>query len=195
MHYIIGLGNPGSEYEFSRHNAGRMVLDVLHKTFDFEEWKENKSVKAEVAKGEIDGAPATLIFPETFMNKSGLAAAKFVTSAKKAEKTIVIYDEIDLPLGTIRIAFGRGSGGHRGIESMIRSLKTKDFVRIRVGVCPTTPTGKLKKPKGEQKVVDLLLGDFKKPELDILKKEFKQIAKAVSMIVHEGRAKAMGEFN
>jgi len=129
------------------------------------------------------------------MNKSGLAAKKYVTSVKKAEKLIVVYDDMDLPLGSLKISFGRGSGGHRGIESLVRSLRTKNFIRIRVGIVPTTPTGKLKKPKGENKVLDFIMGEFKKPELEILKKVNKQAVQVIEVLVTEGREKAMNQFN
>ncbi len=106
-----------------------------------------------------------------------------------------MYDDIDLPLGTLKISFNRGSGGHRGVESVIKSVKTKAFIRLRVGVAPTTPSGKIKKPKGEQKILDFLMGDFKPKERDVLKKTSKKVVEALEMIVLEGKEKAMGKFN
>ena len=108
---------------------------------------------------------------------------------------VVIYDDLDMPLGKIKISFGRGSGGHKGIESIVRSIKTKDFIRIRVGIAPATPSGKIKKIKTEQKVIDFILGDFKKKETEILKKVFKKVNEALEVIIKEGRSNAMNEFN
>ena len=195
MWYIVGLGNPGEEYECTRHNAGKMALDYIWEQNDFDDWKRDTRMKRQVAKGYIADEPAVLLFPETFMNKSGTAVAKYITSAKRAEKLVVLYDEIDLPLGKVKISYGRGSGGHRGIESIIKSIKTKDFIRVRIGVSGSTPSGKIKKPKGEQKVLDFLMGNFKKPEREKLAKFNKIVAGAVETIIKEGRAKAMNECN
>ncbi len=196
MSYIIaGLGNPGGEYKNTRHNAGRIVLEYFRKSRDFSEWEEMKKNKALVSCGKIGKSKVMLLEPDNFMNNSGKSIAPIVTSAKKAEKLIVVYDDIDLPLGVIKISYNRGSGGHRGGESVIRSIKTKAFVRLRVGVAVTTPTGKIKKPKGEQKVLDFLMGEFKSKELDALKKLSKNIANALETIIVEGREKAMNVYN
>lgn len=129
------------------------------------------------------------------MNKSGLAVKEFVKSEKAAERLIVVYDDIDLPLGTLRIAFGRGSGGHKGIESVARSIKTKNFVRVRVGVAPTTPSGKIKKPHGEQAVIDFVLGKFTQKQQDEVEQIVKRAVEATAAIVADGRAAAMNAFN
>jgi PTH1 family peptidyl-tRNA hydrolase len=191
MHYIVGLGNPGEKYEMTRHNAGRIVLATFLKAHDM----PTPVISAKYSSLISEGDDIFLMFPETFMNKSGSAVAKIVTSAKKAKNLIVVYDDMDLPLGSIKISFGRSSGGHNGVESIIKTLKTKDFVRIRVGICPATPTGKLRKPKGEQKILDFLMGDFKTAELDILKKVSKKVAEAIDTIMDEGHVQAMNQFN
>src|SRR3989344_1513470 len=144
---IVGLGNPGEAYKNTRHNTGRSFVEHFGNLLSFDDWQKNKKANALVAKGECEGEKTVLVLPDTFMNRSGGAVAVFVKNKKAAEKLVVVYDDMDLPLGSMRIAFGRNSGGHRGIESIVRTLKTKDFVRIRVGVSPTTPSGKLKKPK------------------------------------------------
>lgn len=171
---IVGLGNPGEEYVHTRHNTGRMAAE-------------------EVAK--LASSKLKVLVPDTFMNKTGAFVAKTVKSEKAAGKLIVIYDDLDLPLGTIKVSYNRSSGGHRGVESIIKALKTEAFVRIRVGISPTTPTGKLKKPKGEDAVEKFILGEFKKPEMEILKKVFKRVAEAVEMITKNGHQAAMTEFN
>ena len=196
MSYVIaGLGNPGEEYSNTRHNTGRIVLDYFRKENDFSDWKENKKYKALISEGKVGKQKVILVEPDNFMNNSGKSLASIVTSARGSEKLIVVYDDIDLPIGTIKVSYSRGSGGHRGVESIIKSLKTKSFIRLRVGVAPTTPSGKIKKPKGEQGVVDFLMGEFKSKECDILKKANMLSAEAVKSIILEGKERAMGEFN
>ena len=116
-------------------------------------------------------------------------------SVKAAERLAVVYDDLDLPLGKIKISFGRGSGGHKGVESITRALKTKDFVRIRVGVAKATAKGVAKKLQDEDKVIDFILGSIRKPDMDELKKVFSTIDEALETIVTEGRERAMNKFN
>ncbi len=192
---IIGLGNPGEEYKTTRHNTGRMAVEFFGKKNGAVEWRDDKKAQATVAQASVAGKNGALVLPNTYMNKSGLAAARYVKSVKAAEQLIVVYDDLDLPIGRIKISFDRGSGGHKGIESIARSLKTKKFVRIRVGISPETPGGKLKKPQGEADVEKFILGTFKPTELDDLKKVFKTVAEAIDCIAGEGREIAMTRFN
>ena len=161
MHIVVGLGNPGEEYKLTRHNTGRMAADFV----------------AEKVKG------IKVFTPDTYMNKTGPAVAKVVKSKKAAEKLIVIHDDLDLPLGTIKISYNRGSGGHRGLESIIKALKTREFIRIRIGI------GK------KDDVEKHILGKFSKSEMEKLKKVFKNVTKAVETIVNESLEKAMTGFN
>jgi PTH1 family peptidyl-tRNA hydrolase len=195
MHIIIGLGNPGDEYENTRHNAGRMAVERIHATHTFSEWHEEKKPKMQTAIGTISGVKATLVLPDTFMNKSGQAAAHFIHNKKGAGNVIVLHDDLDIPLGSFKIAFGRGSGGHNGVESVIRALKTKDFVRVRIGVAPKTPKGLAKKPLGEEKVLKFLLGKFSSDNLTELKKVFKQVIEAVETIAVDGHQAGMNHHN
>ena len=174
MYIIVGLGNPGNEYESTRHNTVRMAQDYISKS------------------GVVD---AKFVVPDTFMNKSGVAVAKVVKSKKAAEKLIVIYDDLDLALGTLKISYNRSSGGHKGVESIIKALKTEAFIRIRIGISPTTPSGKIKKPQGEKDVEKHILSPFKKSEMEILKKVFKSAKDAAATIVEHGVGPAMTEFN
>lgn len=195
MHYIVGLGNPTAEHQGTRHNTGRLALSYFLTKERMPEPVASVKYASLVSEGNIDGERILVMYPETYMNKSGSAVAKAVKSAKVAQKLIVVYDELDLPLGAFKISYGRGSGGHRGLKSIIKALKTKDFVRIRVGITPTTPTGKLKKPRGEQKIIDFLLSDFKKPEQEILQKVSKRVSEAIETIITDGLARAMNEHN
>ncbi|MEK7081757.1 MAG: aminoacyl-tRNA hydrolase [Patescibacteria group bacterium] len=186
---IAGLGNPGTEYKNTRHNTGRLVLEIFHQKNDLPDWKENKKFKSLVCESKIGKTKISLFLPETFMNKSGEAISKLIKSKKAAEDLVVIHDDLDLPLGRFKISFNRGTGGHRGVSSIIKALKTEAFTRIRVGISPK------KKPTGEQVVVDFILGEFKTKELEILKKTAKKISEAIETIVKEGREKAMGKYN
>lgn len=174
MKYIVGLGNPGTEYEKTRHNTGRIIISFI-------EDKIETKVK--------------FVMPDSFMNNSGKVVAPLIKSKKDLADLVVIYDDIDLPLGKMKISFNRSSGGHNGVGSIIKHLKTEEFVRIRVGICPTTPTGKLKKPKGEEAILKFLLGEFKKEEISELKKLSKKIAEAIDTFYADGLGKAMSLYN
>ena len=175
MKLVVGLGNPGKEYENTRHNAGRILVEVIQKKLDC------KKIK--------------FITPDTFMNNSGKAVAPLIKTKKDLKDLVVIYDDIDLPLGKIKISFNRSSGGHNGLESIIKKLKSQEFVRIRVGISPATPKGVVKKPKGEKAVLNFLLGEFKKSELETLKKLSKKVTEAVEIIFTESKEKAMSLYN
>lgn len=191
---FVGLGNPGSEYENTRHNTGRMFIEWLGKTVDAE-WKADKKLNAIVAKVKLGKTPVTLVLPETFMNKSGLSLKSQVKSLKDAEKLFVIYDDLDMPFGSAKISFNKSSGGHRGLESIIKAIKTEKFARVRVGISPKTSSGKIKKPKGEEAVTKVILGKFKEEELTTLKKLSKKVNEALETFVSEGLEKAMTGFN
>lgn len=196
MFHIIGLGNPGEEYKNTRHNMGRIILDKFAEANDFSEWEYSKYGKLLYSHGKMGKRKVELIKPETFMNKSGQSLSYVAKKHKiKPENVIVIYDDLDMSLGTYKIAFNRGSGGHKGVESIRKAIKTKEFIRIRVGVLQTTPTGKLKKPKGEKKVLDFIMKDFKKDETVIIKKMSKTINEALVSIVEDGRVIAMNKYN
>jgi len=182
MFYVIGLGNPGEEYENTRHNAGRLAVEAFcekNKFNGFSEDKKNNTLKTE---GGVGKKKVICLLPETFMNKSGSALKKIITSKKKAEKIILVHDDVDLALGKIKISFGKGSAGHKGVESIMRAIKTKDFWRVRMGISPATPKGKLKKPKGE-KMLDFLTKKFKPSEMAVLKKTIKKVVEEIERII------------
>ena len=203
MPYIIaGLGNPGEEYENTRHNTGRIVLNAVAKAFDAEDFSFDKKMNALVAKGKIGKEKVTFIEPETFMNNSGKALVSMVKvkankklKLKTADNFVVIYDDFQLPLGRIKISFNRSSGGHNGLESVIKAVKTEAFVRIRVGTAAENAKGNARVPHGDEKVLKFILGKYKDDEMKELKKVSKKVAEAVEMIVKEGREKAMSVFN
>lgn len=194
MHYIVGLGNPGEEYKLSRHNAGRIAVEAFRKSKKAGDFVFDKKLKALVCKGGRGKGKFVIILPETFMNKSGESVKKIISSKKKVESLIVIHDDIDLPLGKFKVSFGKGSGGHKGVESIKRAVKTEDFTRIRMGISPATPKGRVKKPEA-QKILDFIIGNFKPKELQVIKKTSKKIASALEVMMKEGRAKAMSLYN
>ncbi len=195
MPYIIaGLGNPGEEYENTRHNTGRIILDFVRKEYG-DEFEFNKKLNSQVCDAKIGKEKVTLIAPETFMNLSGKAVAPLVKSIKAAEKLIVIYDDFSLPLGRIRISYNRSSGGHNGLESIIKAVKTEAFVRIRIGTAPENSKGNAKLINGEDKIEKFILGKFKEDEMKVLKKIGKTVAEALQVLIKEGREKAMSVFN
>jgi len=181
---IVGLGNPGKKYEKTRHNVGFRVVDVLAEK---EKWNKSKNANYFYIKKQIKNKDVELIKPLTFMNDSG----KSVRYAQKkhhipAEKIIVIHDDIDLPLGKIKISKSRGSAGHKGIESIIREIKTNNFIRIRIGIQP-----KRGKPKNVDKFV---LGNFNREEEKILKEIISKGLQILKIIIIKGKEKAMNEF-
>jgi PTH1 family peptidyl-tRNA hydrolase len=187
---VVGLGNPGEEYVETRHNVGRMVLDAFSKSHDLKDWTDDKKIKALKTEAKVGKNKATLLKPETFMNKSGDSVRSLITSKKKAQTLVVIHDDLDLPLGKIKISFNKSSGGHKGVESIIKVVKTEEFIRLRLGISGETASGKIKKPQGEEKVIDSILGEFKKAEEADLKKVIKKAVTALEMTIDLGWSKA-----
>lgn len=196
MMLIVGLGNPGKEYEKTRHNCGRIILENIAEANDFSEWRDDMKLKSLRSKGDIiNGEKVEFLLPNTFMNNSGQAVAPLIDSPKKLKNLIIVYDDMDIPIGSLKISFNRSSGGHNGLESVIKKVKSREFVRIRIGVSPHTPTGKIRKPSGEEAVLKFLLGPLKEDELKILKKLSKKVEEIISMISAEGKDKAMTLYN
>jgi PTH1 family peptidyl-tRNA hydrolase len=183
---IVGLGNPGKEYEKTRHNAGRSAVELVAAKEGFEDFVFNKTSNALVTKGEIGGENATLVLPETMMNLSGKAVMAFVKSPKAAKNLLVIHDDLDLPLGTVKMVFGRGSGGHKGVESIMRAIKTKEFARIRIGISAAGKKNQAKKVSGEEKVIKMVIGKWKPAEEAVVKKVLKKVAEAVHVFAIGG---------
>lgn len=183
---IVGLGNPGKEYEKTRHNAGRSAVELIAKQEGFDEFVFNKTSNALVAKGVVGSEKATLVLPETMMNLSGKAVAAFVKTPKAAKNLLVIHDDLDLPLGTVKMVFGRGSGGHKGVESIMRATKTKEFARIRIGISAAGKKNQAKKVVGEEKVIKMVIGKWKPTEEVLVKKVLKKVAESVRIFATEG---------
>ena len=186
MKLIVGLGNPGIEYQFTPHNLGFLAIDRIAGNLGVE--VRNRQCRALTARTVISGEMVLLAKPETFMNLSGVAVRELVEEydAKPESDLIVIQDELDFPLGTVRIHTRRSSAGHNGIESIIGALDTQDFLRIRIGVAP------------ERKVGDgaeYLLAPMRKADLAIVDGMLDTVEDAVKVILKEGPAAAMNRFN
>ena len=187
---IVGLGNPGEEYEETRHNTGRVIVTAFAKKIGAE-FEFDKKVNAEVADGKAGKTKITFVLPETFMNKSGNAVGKFVKSAKAAKDLIVVHDDLDLPLGRMKMSFNKSSGGHKGVESVIRAVKTQEFWRLRVGISSATASGKIKKPSGDALVNNFIVAEFKPSDAADFKKVIKKAVEALTLATTDGCEKAM----
>ncbi len=183
---IAGLGNPGKEYVKTRHNSGRSAVELVAKQEGFDEFVSNKTSRSLISKGSIVGESVTLVLPETMMNLSGKAVSEFVKSPKAAKNLLVVHDDLDLPIGTVKLVFGRGSGGHKGVESIMRALKTKEFARIRIGISAAGKRHQAKKVSGEEKVIKHVIGKWKPAEEATLKKVLKKVAETVRLFASEG---------
>jgi len=170
---IVGLGNPDAQYSGTRHNVGKELVGALASKLP----KGTKVVELNV-----------------YMNNSGPAIKKVIKSKKDAAHLVVVHDELDLPLGKAKVSVGNSAGGHNGIKSIIKALGTQDFVRVRVGISPSTASGKLKRPTGED-LAPFVLGKFKPGEKDKLKKSKKLVAEAIELIVGDSVERAQTEIN
>ena len=183
---IVGLGNPGIEYQFTPHNLGFLAVDRVASERRIE--IRNRQCRALTARMQVGDEPVLLAKPETFMNLSGLSVRELVAEydLKPESDLVVIQDELDFPLGTLRIHTRRSSAGHNGIESIIGALGTQDFLRIRMGVAP------------ERKIEDgqrYLLAPMNKAALAVVDEMLDTAAEAVEVILTEGAAAAMNRFN
>ena len=186
MKLIVGLGNPGIEYQFTPHNVGFLAVDRIAEQCGV--MVDNRHCKALTARARIGKEEILLAKPETYMNLSGLSVQELVRKYEidPQQDLIVIYDELDLPLGTIRIRERGSSAGHNGMQSVINALDTQEILRIRLGIAPDHPV------KDGSRYV---LSQFKKSQLVTLDELLDTAAEAVRVILEEGRSAAMNRFN
>ena len=181
---VIGLGNPGRKYTANRHNVGFQCLDRLAESWSLSFGKRKH--KALLAQGEIAGLTTTLAKPQTFMNLSGEAVERLARFYKlPPQRILVIYDDLDLPLGRIRLRPEGGSGGHKGMKSIIEHLDTNGFPRLRVGIGRPT--------RGDP--VDYVLDDFTLDEQTTTDEVYERVVSAVEVWLTEGIAAAMNRYN
>lgn len=217
MKLIVGLGNPGIKYEHSRHNVGFMVLDELARkwTKGKVKWEENEKFHSLILQSPISNLqfPVTLAKPQTMMNASGYAVKKLVDfyhtelallpSGTGLAETWVVHDDLDLPLGKIKIRLGGGTAGHHGLDSIIEQLGRADFVRFRLGIGRPVKGGKWEVGGGKlvsqnvkhKEVEDYILTDFETKEHGELKKMIKKAAVAIEVSLEDGLERAMNRLN
>ena len=185
-HYLIfGLGNPGQQYRENRHNVGFKTVDALSKRLDVR--LTRVQFKAMWGSGTYAGYKITLVKPQTFMNLSGQAVASFVHYYKlPLENICIIYDDMDLPFGTIRVRSAGSSGGQNGVESIIDKLDSKEFPRLRIGIG---------RPPGRMQGMDYVLQDFNSQEQSELDAILYRAGSAVLTFIEHGINRAMTEFN
>ena len=185
MYIIAGLGNPGKEYAGSRHNVGFMTLDELADRYNID--VREKAHKALIGKGMIEGNKVILVKPQTYMNLSG-ESIRSVMDYYKTEPSefIVIYDDISLDVGQLRIRKKGSAGGHNGIKNIIAHLGTQEFPRIKVGVGDKPP---------RMDLADYVLSRFSKEDREKMEQAFKDAAEAVEVMIAEGPDAAMNQFN
>jgi len=184
---IVGLGNPGKDYEWTRHNLGFMLIDKL--AHDAQIVVGRRECSALVGRGEMEGTRTKLAKPQTFMNLSGhavLCLVRKIESDAPLKQLVVISDDLALPLGTIRIRERGSAGGHNGLKSIIAALGTQDFARVRLGVKPEHPVDDLS---------SFVLSPIRKRDLKMLEETVDRAADAVETILTDGVERAMARFN
>ena len=191
MKLIVGLGNPGPEYAFTPHNAGFLAVDRIATICDVQ--IANRRARALTARAKLAGHDVLLAKPETFMNLSGLSVAALLQELELGvEDLIVLYDELAIPLGTIRIRERGSAGGHNGVKSISGALGTEEWLRVRIGVGkPPLESGREVKAGG----TDFLLSPMRKVELSVLDEVLDQAVRAVETILTKDVRTAMQEFN
>jgi peptidyl-tRNA hydrolase, PTH1 family len=194
MKFLIGLGNPGDQYKKVRHNLGFVILDEYTKKHSSSpmDWEVDDKFKAQSLKLSSD---LRLIKPQTYMNNSGLAISRIANYFKVLpQDLIVVHDDLDLPLGKIKVRIGGAAGGHHGVESIIKDLGTPEFIRIRVGI------GNQQSHSGEHERISFaaekfVLEPFTPAEKTKLKKAIKQSLEAIDLLLEKGLEKAQNQYN
>ncbi len=186
MKLVVGLGNPGIEYQFTPHNLGYLTIDRIAERARVD--VHSRRCQAATAKAKLVGQDVLLAKPETYMNLSGLSVRKLVNDLgiDPANDLIVVYDELDLPLGAIRVRPRGGTAGHNGLESIIGALGTEEFTRVRLGIAPDHAV---------RDGAKYVLAQFKKAQLEVIDEVLDRAADAVEAILKDGVAAAMNRFN
>jgi len=190
MKLIVGLGNPGKEYSGNRHNIGFLCINYLAKTSGIT--LDSKKGKARLGEGMIAGTKVALAKPQTYMNLSGQSVNQLMQKYYLSiDDLIVIQDDLDLPLGKIRIRRNSSAGGHNGIKSIIAQLGTQDFVRIKVGISRPQREGE---PVMDT-IVDYVLGNFDRDDKKMVEEMIEKVAEAVNCLITEGLTATMNKYN
>ena len=192
MKLIVGLGNPGRGYTRNRHNIGFMCLSHFARKQGIR--FDRKRGKARIGVGEVAGEGVVLARPQTFMNLSGQSVVRLVSRFEIAlDDLLVIHDDLDLSLGKIRLRRGGSSGGHKGVDSIISSLRSQDFPRLRVGI--GRPASDEKYDEGTEGVISYVLSDFTPEEKQIVTQAISRVSEAILCLLTEGLLAAMDRYN
>lgn len=184
---MVGLGNPGSEYEDSPHNAGFMVVDALAEAWDFPAFRRPWRWRARVSEGSFGGEPVQLVKPQTYMNRSGGALTRLLTEEfHPSRDLLVVVDEVALPLGSVRLRRAGSAGGHNGLKSIAGRLASEEYPRMRIGVGPV--------PDGQDQS-DFLLTALAPEQLAVLQSQMSEYVRAVECWITDGIETAMNRFN
>lgn len=196
MKTLVGLGNPGTKYADTRHNVGRLLLEMLAKTEGFTSFAKDKLLQAQVSKGVLFGQQTQFVLPETFMNESGQTIRELSKRGVDVEDLVVVYDDLYLPFGTIKLSYDRGDGGHNGIISIVNHLGTKAFLRVRVGICPVDgETGELRTITGEARANFVLQSFTPNETTEIEKTILPKVREALELLATTDRAQATTVVN
>lgn len=196
MKIIVGLGNPGRGYGNNRHNVGFKCIDRLAQLAEIR--LSQRRAKSQMGTGIINGQQVVLAKPKTYMNLSGQAVQSlFAKFRPKLSDLIVIYDDLDLALGTIRIRERGSAGGHNGMKSIINLMGSQEFARVRIGIAPVTKDeeGNTVTVQQNTKTPHYVLSNFTAKERDVIKEAFNKVAEAVKCILADGIKAAMNNYN
>ena len=182
---IVGLGNPGRKYASNRHNVGFHVVDRLAAATDLR-FDERRN-QAHLARGRVEGIGVALVKPQAYMNRSGAAVSAVARFYKvPPERTLLIFDDLDLPLGSLRLRVRGGAGGHRGVASIVAGLNTRNLPRFRIGIG---------RPPGQMPPEAYVLQDFSADETQLMEETYQRAVEAICIVLRDGFDTAMNQFN
>ena len=185
MHVVVGLGNPGARYEGTRHNIGFEVVEFLARHHEIA--LKEKKFKAHFGRGRVGAEPVMLVCPQTFMNRSGDSIGPLVGFYKlKPDSVVVIHDDLDLPIGVVKLKSGGGHGGHNGLRDLVSKLGTANFQRVRVGIG---------RPQGPMATSDWVLSRWASSQQGLLQRIHERAAEATVALLKQGVTEAMNQFN
>jgi len=195
-HMIVGLGNPSARYEQTLHNIGRMVVERYASGLGVEDWVRDGVTRAlRAVASSAAGDPVSLVLPDDFMNRSGYSVAQVLKDGAAIARLVVVHDDIDLPMGSVKVQYDRGAGGHNGVRSIERSIGSHAFTRVRVGVLPVTRDGVVHKPRGGAAVERYILRELSEREQERVERVVAYAAEALVLLIEQGAEEAMRTYN
>tara|TARA_B100000508_G_scaffold139986_1_gene139564 strand:- start:1513 stop:2097 length:585 start_codon:yes stop_codon:yes gene_type:complete len=194
MKYVVGLGNPGEKYKDTRHNVGWMALDAWLGATGLPTVYESAAHSGRITEGLLNNTEVTVLYPDTYMNNSGSAVKKLATAGEVGD-LVVVYDDVDVPFGEVKVSVGGGAAGHNGIKSITQALGTPEYIRVRIGIAPRSFwTGAPKRPPGA-KLPSYVLKPFTGREQKELPGVLAHVGEILTSIITDGVTVAMNRFN